>query len=96
MSNDMQQSNVISDEFFLNELSIDQLQQKMQSGEHTSRSICELYLQRIESIDKNGPMLNAVIELNPDALSTADVMDRERKIGLMAVGVVHTLEIINV
>jgi amidase len=68
-------------EFGLNELTIEQLQKKMQSGEHTSRSITELYLKRIETLDKNGIHLNSVIELNPDALAIADTMDAERKAG---------------
>lgn len=69
------------DAFLLNEITIDALQQKMQSSELTSRSITEMYLQRIDAIDKNGPKLNAVIELNPDALAIADDMDKERKAG---------------
>src|SRR6195952_1541382 len=60
------------DDFVLNEVTIAILQQKMQSKEYTSRSITELYLKRIDEIDKAGPKLNAVIELNPDALSIAD------------------------
>jgi len=69
------------DNFKLNEITIDELQQKMKSGEYTSRSITEMYLKRINDIDKNGPAINAVIELNPDALSIADNMDNERKSG---------------
>jgi len=69
------------DNFGLNEITIDLLQQKMQSGEYTSRKITEMYLQRIEDIDKNGPFLNAVIQVNPDALAIADAMDKERKDG---------------
>ncbi len=68
-------------DFLLNEATIDILQQKMQSGEYTSHSITEIYLKRIEAIDKNGPKLNAVIELNPDALAIADDLDKERKAG---------------
>ena len=71
----------IADEFELNEITIDELQQKMQGGAYTSRAITELYLKRIEAIDKNGPALNAVIEINPDALAIADEMDKERKAG---------------
>jgi amidase len=74
-------SQVFSDDFILNELTIDELQQKMQSGEYTSRSITELYLSRIDAIDKKGPKLNAVIEVNPDALIIADNLDKERKTG---------------
>ena len=67
------------DDFELNEATITDLQQKMESGSHTSRSITELYLKRIEAIDKNGPKLHAVIELNKSALDMADNMDKERK-----------------
>lgn len=65
--------------FELDEMTVAQLQQAMQSGRYTSRKLCELYLSRIRAIDKAGPKLNAVIELNPDALSIADELDRERK-----------------
>jgi len=57
-----------SDDFELNEVTIDMLQQKMQSKEYTSHGITQLYLTRINDIDKNGPKLNAIIELNPEAL----------------------------
>jgi amidase len=68
-------------DFELNEATIDQLQKKMVSGELTARSITEKYLARISAIDKSGPHLNSVIELNPDALTIADDLDRERKEG---------------
>lgn len=70
-----------NDNFVLNEITIDELQQAMQSGKYTSRSITEMYLKRIAAVDKDGPKLNAIIELNPDALSIADAMDAERKSG---------------
>ena len=69
------------DDFELNEMMIDELQQKMQSGAYTSRAITELYLKRIDDVDKKGFALNSVIELNPDALAIADEMDKERKAG---------------
>ena len=71
----------VADNFSLNEITIDELQKKMASGEITSRDITRLYLKRIAEIDKNGPKLNAVIELNPDALVIAASMDKERKAG---------------
>ncbi|AMR33780.1 amidase [Mucilaginibacter sp. PAMC 26640] len=73
--------NAFSDDFELNEATIDDLQKKMKDGSHTSRSITDLYLKRIEAIDKNGPKLNAVIELNKSAADMADAMDKERKAG---------------
>jgi amidase len=65
--------------FELDEVTISDLQDGMKSGKFTSRSITEKYLARIDAIDKQGPALNAIIELNPDALSIADAMDKERK-----------------
>ncbi|MDB5133710.1 MAG: amidase [Mucilaginibacter sp.] len=69
------------DQFELKEATISILQDKMHNKEYTSRSITELYLKRIDAIDKAGPKLNAVIQLNPDALSIADAMDKERTNG---------------
>ncbi len=65
-------------EFPLTEATIDGLQQKMQAGELTSRQITRHYLDRIREIDRGGPMLNSIIEINPDALAIADDRDRER------------------
>lgn len=68
-------------DFALNEITIDSLQEKMKSGTYTSKTVTQLYLDRIQQIDKAGPHLNSVIELNPDALSIAESMDDERKNG---------------
>lgn len=65
----------------LNEISISDLKDKMAKGEYSSEQVTQLYLQRIEAIDKKGPALNAVIELNPDALAIAKAMDDERNAG---------------
>lgn len=70
-----------ADDFELNETTIDALQKMMQDGKHTARSIAELYLKRIDAIDKGGPKLNAIIELNKSALDIADGLDKERKAG---------------
>jgi len=69
------------DQFELNEATISILQDKMHNKEYTSRKITELYLKRIDEIDKAGPKLNAVIQVNPDALNMADAMDKERANG---------------
>ena len=66
-------------DFPLAEITIDRLQQAMQSGQYTARSIAEQYLARIDALDQRGPTVNAVIELNPDALAIADALDAERK-----------------
>ncbi|HEY0743116.1 MAG TPA: amidase [Chryseosolibacter sp.] len=67
--------------FELDEMDIASLQDAMANGKYTSRQLCELYLKRITEIDKSGPMLNSVIELNPDALAIADGLDKERRDG---------------
>jgi amidase len=51
----------------------------MASGRITSKQLTSLYLARIKAVDKAGPKLNAVIEVNPDALSIAEALDAERK-----------------
>lgn len=51
----------------------------MKSGKFTARALAQKYLDRIAQIDKRGPAINAIIELNPDALSIADALDAERK-----------------
>jgi len=65
--------------FVLDEVTVEQLQQWMQSGRYTSRQIVDLYLGRIDQIDRAGPMLRSVLEVNPDARAIADTLDAERK-----------------
>ena len=65
--------------FELDEITVAKLQEEMQSGRLTARSITEKYLARIEKVDKQGPAVNSVIEVNPEALAMAGELDRERK-----------------
>jgi len=65
--------------FDLEEVTTTELQAEMKTGHHTARSIVEKYLLRIDEIDKRGPAINAVIEINPDALAIADALDKERR-----------------
>ena len=65
--------------FPLEEATFEQLQQHMQAGRYTSRRLVEMYLERIEKIDRSGPTLRSVIEVNPEALAIADALDAERK-----------------
>src|SRR5438552_3112161 len=78
-----------TDNVELEEITVGELQEGMRAGRLTSRSIAEGYLQRIDSIDKRGPAINAILELNPDALAIAEERDRERRAGPVraAVGV---------
>jgi len=66
-------------DFELDEITIDDLRKAFQSGQYSSRSLTEKYLQRIAEIDQAGPKVNSVIELNPEALQIADGLDQERK-----------------
>jgi amidase len=77
----------------LEETTIEELQKKMQSGELTSVKITQAYLVRIQRIDRKGPELNAIIELNPDALQIAASLDAERKEGKLR-GPLHGIPIL--
>jgi amidase len=68
-------------DFELEEVTITELQSGMQSGKYTARSLVKKYLDRIDDLDKNGPALNSIIELNPDALAIAEKLDDDRKAG---------------
>lgn len=70
---------VPQDPFELDEMTVAQLQDGMSSGRFTSRRLVDLYLQRIQAIDRSGPTLRSVIEVNPDAAPIADALDAERK-----------------
>ncbi len=79
--------------FELDEMTIAELQSAMSSGKYTSRSLVKRYLDRIDDIDKQGPKLNSVIETNPDALTIAEALDRERKAGRVR-GPLHGIPIL--
>ncbi|MXW56151.1 MAG: amidase [Gemmatimonadales bacterium] len=64
-------------DFALDEITIDEVHEGMRTGEYTCRSITEMYLDRIEALNRQGPRLFAVLEVNPDALEIADELDRE-------------------
>jgi amidase len=66
--------------FDLDEITITELSEGLISGKYTVRSITEQYINRINEIDKNGPFINSIIELNPEALIIADALDKELKV----------------
>jgi amidase len=80
-------------EFELDEMTVGELQSGMVSGKYTSHSIARKYLDRIDDIDKRGPAINSIIELNPDALSIATELDRERKAGRLR-GPLHGIPVL--
>ncbi len=65
--------------FDLEEATLDALARGMSSGRYSSQKLVERYLMRIASLDKHGPSVNSVIEVNPDASSIAAALDRERR-----------------
>ena len=79
--------------FELDEITIAQLQDDMRTGKRTARSIAEAYLARIEEIDGRGPRITSVIETNPDALTIADELDRERRGGRLR-GPMHGIPVL--
>ena len=66
--------------FDVAEKTVAELQAAMASGKTTAQQLVRLYLARITALDKAGPKLNSVIELNPDALAIAAALDAERKV----------------
>ncbi len=65
--------------FELEEATIAELQAGMKSGKYTARGLTAAYVQRIDALDRKGPALRAVLEVNPDALAQAEALDAERK-----------------
>ena len=68
-----------AESFELDEATIAQLQEGMAKGRYSSRQLTQLYLQRIDRIDRRGPELRSISEINPDALAIAEALDVERK-----------------
>ena len=75
------------------ELSVTDAQRRIAGGEFTSHELTQAYLDRIQAIDRQGPALNAVIELNPDALQDADRLDAERAAGKLR-GPLHGIPVL--
>ena len=65
--------------FELDELTVADLQKRMQSGQDTAKSLVQKYLARIERLDTRGPALHYMIEINPEALAVAEALDEERR-----------------
>jgi amidase len=76
-----------------NEATVAQLQAEMASGRLTSEALTKEYIARIIALDQNGPGVNAVIELNPDALVLARQADALRRRGIV-LGPLHGIPIL--
>lgn len=66
--------------FFREELSIHEIQVAMDNGEITSKELVMYYLYRIAKYDQNGPKINSMLEINPEAIFIAEGLDNERKL----------------
>jgi amidase len=77
----------------LEEITIDQLQTRLTGGAVSGRELVEAYLARIEAIDRAGPTLRSILEINPDAIEIAEQLDRERAAG-GARGPLHGIPIV--
>jgi amidase len=77
----------------LTEASVAGLQAAMAAGKTTSQALVRAYLARIRALDSNGPRINSIIELNPDALNIARLLDSERKAGKVR-GPLHGIPIL--
>jgi len=80
-------------EFELEELTMSELQVGMKAGKFTAHSLARRYLERISEIDRSGPKINSVIEINPEAEAMAAAMDQERKQGRLR-GPLHGIPIL--
>jgi amidase len=79
--------------FALAETTIAQLQEGMRAGRWSARGVARAYLDRIAALDRKGPTLRAILEINPDALTIAAAMDAERRRGAVR-GPLHGIPVI--
>ena len=90
---EQQNSRNALDQFQLNEITVADIQLAYKSNKYSVRQVVELYIDRIEEIDRNGPELNSIIVVNPDALHIADSLDLELAAGKSR-GPLHGIPII--
>ncbi|WP_082607156.1 amidase [Lysobacter sp. Root983] len=83
----------LSDPHRVVETTLDDLAARLRDGRLSSVQLTQAYLDRIAALDDDGPLLNAVIELNPDALLEADRLDAERKAGKLR-GPLHGIPVL--
>ena len=83
----------VSDSFIFQEQDITQVQQGYNDGTYTIKEVVQAYLDRIEEIDKNGPMINSIIQINPDAIQIAEELDIEMSEGKIR-GPLHGIPVV--
>ncbi len=80
-------------DFQFEEITITELQKGYNNGTFTIAEVIQNYLDRIEAIDDNGPQLNSIIQINPDAIVIAKQLDKELKEGKSR-GILHGIPVI--
>ncbi len=80
--------------FRVDETTISAVHAAMQSGKLTCRALVQAYLRRIDKYDKRGPAINSITVINPDALATADSLDRLFAVRKQFVGPLHCIPVI--
>ena len=80
--------------FHVEETTIADVHAAMRTGGLTCRSLVQAYLRRIDLYDKRGPAINAITVVNPDALATADSLDRAYQMTKQFVGPLHCVPMI--
>src|SRR4051812_26612963 len=80
--------------FRLEEATVQSIHAAMKSGQLTSHKLVQMYLDRIDAYDKNGPHLNNIISLNPEALAEADKLDAQFKKTGKLTGSLHGIPIV--
>src|SRR5688500_2506176 len=72
---------------------IRQLGERMRSGATTSVALTKAYLERIAALDRDGPQLRSILEINGEAIAIAELMDAERKAGKVR-GPLHGIPVV--
>lgn len=82
-----------SDSFIFLEQDITQIQQGYKDGTYTIKEVVQSYLDRIEEIDRNGPAINSIIQVNPDVIQIAKELDIEMSKGKIR-GPLHGIPVV--
>lgn len=77
----------------LEEITINELHENYKSGNYTSKDVVEAYLERIVLYDENGPNINSIITVNPDAIAIAEALDKDFAEGKMK-GALHGVPVL--
>jgi amidase len=77
----------------LDEVTLAELREGMESGRLTARAVTDSYLARIDALDRRGPELRSILEVNPDARAIADSLDAERRAGRVR-GALHGIPVV--